>query len=216
MGNFKANGARRAGMAATLVTLILFVTSCNEMPKPPTGPTPVNAACQVSFSLQHASMPSGGGQGVVTVTASQAQCGWTAASEAPWIGGFTSSSGFGSGEVRFQVAANPNDGARQGDIVLNETRFRITQTGASCDVQLSPATQAVPSTGMSGSVVVTAGSSCSWSATSNVGWLVVMSDPSSTGEGTVQFVANANPVTTTRTGLIAIGNQLFTVTQAGK
>ena len=51
---------------------------------------------------------------------------------------------------------------------------------------------------------------------SNVGWLVVTSDETVTGEGTVQFTAASNPLATARTGLIAIGNQLFTVTQAGR
>lgn len=202
---------------ATSLALILLLTSCNSMPKSPTAPSLVNTnTCQLSSTLQQSSMPSGGGTGVVTVSASQPQCGWTAASEVPWIGGFTPSSGVGSGEVRFDVAANPNDGARQGDIILSETHVRITQTGASCDVQLSPANQSAPATGMSGTIVVTTGSSCSWSATSNVGWLVVTSDPTMIGEGTVQFTAAANPVAAIRTGLIAIGNQLFTVTQSAR
>lgn len=165
---------------------------------------------------QQASVPSGGGTGTVTVSASQSHCGWTATSEVAWIGGFSPSSGAGNSDVQFTVAANANDGARQGDIIVNDMHVRITQTGASCDVQLSSANQAAPATGMSGSVVVTTGSSCSWSATSNVGWLVVMSDPTVTGEGTVEFTANANPTTVTRMGLIAIGNQLFTVTQAAR
>jgi len=195
--------------------LLLLLTSCNRTPTAPTVP-PVVTPCEVSFTLQQSSMPSGGGTAIVTVSASQPQCGWNASSEVPWIGGFTPPAGSGSADVRFNVSANSNDGARQGDIILNATHFQITQAGASCDVQLSPTNQSAPATGMSGSIAVATGSSCSWSATSNVGWLVVMSDPSTTGEGTVQFTAAANPATVARTGLIAIGNQLFTVTQAAK
>jgi hypothetical protein len=194
--------------------LIVSLTSCSETPQSPTVPTPV-APCQLSFTVPQAALPSGGGTGTVTVSASQSQCGWTASADVPWISGFTPASGFGTGSAQFVVAANPNDGARQGDIVLNDTRFRITQTGASCDVQLSSSSQNAPAAGLSGSVTVTTGSSCSWTAMSNVGWLVVTSDPSTTGEGTVQFTAASNPLPTARTGLIAIGNQLFTVTQAG-
>lgn len=161
-------------------------------------------------------MPSSGGGGTVTVSTTQPQCGWTATSEVPWIGGFTPASGFGSGDVNFTVAANLNDGARQGDIILNDTHFRITQTGAACDMQISPASQNAPAEGMSGSVVATTGSSCAWKAASNVDWLVITSDPTTAGEGIVQYTVAANPGTMSRIGLIAIDSRLFTVTQAGK
>jgi hypothetical protein len=208
------NTGHATSKSFVFVLLVLLGAACDHTPTP-TSPSIVGP-CTVSATLQpSASIPSAGGTGVVTVATSHSQCNWTASSEVPWIG-FTSSSGLGNADVRFNVAANPNDNARQGDIILNDTRFRITQIGASCDVQLSPANQSAPSAGMTGSVAVTTGSSCAWSATSNVGWLTVMSDPTTTGEGTVQFTAAANPATTARTGLIAIGNQLFTVTQAAK
>jgi len=204
------------GQAAlsTSVVLILLLAACNSTPTAPTPPIVVTP-CQVSFTLQQSSIPSAGGTGTVTVS-TQSQCGWTAASDVPWISGFTPSSGIGNGDVRFNVTANADDGARQGDIIVNETRFRVTQAGASCDVQLSPTNQSAPAAGMTGSIAVATGSSCAWSATSNVGWLTVMSDPSTTGEGTVQFTVAANPLSMPRTGFIAIGNQLFTVTQDAK
>ena len=213
------NGERKISPVSVLRAIvacmsIAFLAACDETPQNPTGPTPV-APCQLSFTAPPLNVASGGGTGTVTVSASQSQCGWTASADVPWIT-FSPSSGFGSGSAQFNVAANPGGGARQGDIIMNETRFRITQTGASCDVQLSAPNASAPATGMSGSVTVTTGSSCSWTAMSNVGWLVVTSDESVTGEGVVQFTAANNPLTTARTGLIAIGNQLFTVTQAAK
>ena len=212
-GNSQPRFSALAGTVPSLLFTVLL-TSCDSAPQSPTTPTPVTP-CQVSVTLPQTSVPSAGGTGTVSVSASASQCSWTASSDVPWIGGFSQSSGVGSGDVRFSVAANTNDGARQGDIIVNGTHLRLTQTGASCDVQLSPASQSAPATGMSGTIAVTTGSSCSWSAVSNVGWLVVMSDPSTTGEGMVQFTAADNPGTA-RTGLIAIGNQLFTVTQAAK
>ncbi|HEX5070244.1 MAG TPA: BACON domain-containing carbohydrate-binding protein [Vicinamibacterales bacterium] len=154
--------------------------------------------------------------GTVTVVATDAQCGWAAISEVPWIVGFTPPSGVGGGDVHFTVAANPNDGPRQGEIVFNDTHLRITQTGAACDMQISPASQSAPAEGMSGTVVATTGSSCAWSATSNVNWIVVTSDRTTAGEGIVQYTVAANPGTMPRTGIIAIDSRVFTVTQAAK
>jgi hypothetical protein len=64
-----------------------------------------------------------------------------------------------------------------------------------------------------GTVTVTAASDCAWSATANESWLHTTS--SGAGDGVVSYSADANPGSGYRTGSITIGEQTFTVHQAG-
>jgi len=65
------------------------------------------------------------------------------------------------------------------------------------------------------SVSVTTQDSCKWTAAGNVGWLSVVAGASGTGNGMVQFSVARNTATSSRTGTLTIGGQVFTVTQAG-
>ena len=66
-----------------------------------------------------------------------------------------------------------------------------------------------------GSVGVTSGSGCAWTAVSNTSWIAVSSGASGSGNGTVGYSATANSATTSRTGSITIAGKTFSVTQAG-
>ena len=72
----------------------------------------------------------------------------------------------------------------------------------------------MPEGGGSGTVVLTTGAACPWSASSTVPWLTITSPASGAGTATVGFTAAAQSGTA-RTGTLAIGGQTFTVTQAG-
>ncbi len=63
-------------------------------------------------------------------------------------------------------------------------------------------------------VNVTAPANCDYSATSNVGWITVTNGNPGSGNGTVGFTVQANPIADgQRIGIITIGNQIYTVTQ---
>ena len=64
------------------------------------------------------------------------------------------------------------------------------------------------------SVQVTAASDCTWSATSNAGWLRLTSGGTGSGSGSVRYTVTANPSPTARTGSLTIDGWAFTVTQA--
>src|SRR5882672_2550519 len=79
-------------------------------------------------------------------------------------------------------------------------------------------TPSAPSTpvaagGTSGTVGVTAGTGCAWSATPGYTWIHTTSTGS--GSGTVSYTVDANSSTSSRTGTIAVQNQTFTIKQAG-
>jgi hypothetical protein len=62
-------------------------------------------------------------------------------------------------------------------------------------------------------VAVTAGGGCSWTATSNAGWLAITSGANGTGNGAVAFSAAAN-TGAARSGTMTVAGATFTVAQA--
>ena len=83
--------------------------------------------------------------------------------------------------------------------------------GGGCSYAINPTSQNFPAAGGSGSVTVTAGAGCAWTAASNNAWIVLASF-SGTGNGSVGFMVAAN-TGAQRTGTATIAGQTFTVTQ---
>jgi hypothetical protein len=71
----------------------------------------------------------------------------------------------------------------------------------------------MPVVGGAGSVTVTAGEGCAWTAVSQISWIVVTSGAAGAGGGLVQFTVEPNSTGAARTGTIVIGQQTFTVNQ---
>jgi Zn-dependent metalloprotease len=90
-----------------------------------------------------------------------------------------------------------------------------TDCGGACTFSISPASASQPAAGGTGSVSVTAGAGCNWSAVSNAAFITITAGASGTGSGTVSYSVAANTGTTSRTGTLTIAGQTFTVTQAG-
>jgi len=86
---------------------------------------------------------------------------------------------------------------------------------AACTYAIAPVSKPFISSGGAGTVAVTAGSGCPWTAVSGASWLTVTSGSSGTGNGTVGYAVQANPTTAQRVGSILIAGTGFTITQAG-
>ncbi|MGB7720566.1 MAG: BACON domain-containing carbohydrate-binding protein [Bryobacteraceae bacterium] len=90
------------------------------------------------------------------------------------------------------------------------------QAAGSCTYSLSPTSASPGAAQTNGTITVTAGSGCTWTAASNAtSWLTITGGASGTGNGTVSYTVAANTSTSSRTGTITVGGQTFTVTQAG-
>ncbi|HKR00997.1 MAG TPA: M36 family metallopeptidase [Pyrinomonadaceae bacterium] len=87
--------------------------------------------------------------------------------------------------------------------------------GGTCTYSISPTSASQPATGGTGSVSVTAGTGCSWTAVSNATFITITAGSSGSGNGTVSYSVAANTATTSRTGTLTIAGQTFTVNQAG-
>jgi hypothetical protein len=194
-------------MAALAATLI----GCGATSTTSVGPSPVK--CEVALSSTTNPVAQAGGAATVVI-ATQPECAWTASENVTWISQPTPASGQGSGEVGFQVAANPTQTSRQGEIRINDIPFQLSQDGPGCSFQLGSTSTTVPVSGGMRSVALTAVSGCTWTATSQDSWIVITSGASGNGNGTVNFTVAAN-VGTARTGTLTIAGQTFTVTQAG-
>jgi uncharacterized protein (TIGR03437 family) len=96
--------------------------------------------------------------------------------------------------------------------IVNWTFANTTQSAA-CTYSLSASGASVGAAQTTGTVAVTAGTGCTWTATSNAPtWLTTSS--AGIGNGTVSYAVTANAGTSSRTGTITVGGQTFTVTQA--
>ena len=69
--------------------------------------------------------------------------------------------------------------------------------------------------GGSGSVNVTTGSGCSWTAVGSDSWITIVSADKGTGNGVVDFDVRENMTSSARQGSINISGQLLTIVQDG-
>jgi hypothetical protein len=109
----------------------------------------------------------------------------------------------------FAVTAYDTTGIESG--YSNEISYNPTGT---CLYSISPASQSVESSGGPRTVAVSSQSGCTWTAVSNVSWLVITSNSSWTGSGTVNYSVIANSSASPRTGTMTVAGKTFTVTQS--
>ncbi|HYM24625.1 MAG TPA: BACON domain-containing carbohydrate-binding protein [Vicinamibacterales bacterium] len=83
--------------------------------------------CTFSISPASQDVPPGGGGGTVTVTASAANCSWTAASNTPWLTITNGASGTGSGTVTFNAAANGDGMPRSATLTVAGQTFTVNE-----------------------------------------------------------------------------------------
>ena len=88
-------------------------------------------------------------------------------------------------------------------------------TSTPCTYSLNPASASFGASGGTGTVAVTTSSpTCSWTALSNVAWMIhVTAGSSGTGNGTVSYSVEPYSGTGSRSGTLTIAGHTFTVTQ---
>jgi hypothetical protein len=147
----------------------------------------------------------------VSVTANSGTCARTATSNSPWITISFGNSGTGNGTVGYTVQANPTATSRTGSLTIAGQTFSVTESGAVCNISLSPQSATVPASGGDGSFSVS--TPCAWSATTTANWITITSGASGTGDGSVTFTAAANTSGASRSASISVGNVSFSVSQ---
>jgi hypothetical protein len=178
------------------------------------------AACMYGISPTAQSFGPNGGTGTVAVTAGPG-CAWTAGTngKASWIHVTSGASGSGNGAVGYSVDVNPSSSPRTGTMTIAGQTFSVNQSGGGttgCTYAISPTNATFPQAGGNGSVAVTAGTGCKWTAVSSgkSSWIHVTSGASGTGNGTVGYSVDVNASSSPRTGTMTIAGQTFTVNQS--
>lgn len=139
---------------------------------------------------------------------------------ATWVTGSTVASMSGSTLTAGQVLADT-----PATITATYTEKGVTQTTTTkitikpvavnaCLPSLSANNTSVPAAGGSYAFTVSAGSACTWPVSTLSTWLHPATG-SGTGNASLGFTVDANNSTAVRTGTISVGNQTYTVTQAG-
>jgi hypothetical protein len=168
------------------------------------------AACTFTVFPLNESVSPDGERRTITVTASNAQCSWSARTETEWLTIVQGSQGSGSGEVVYE-ARRTTGPSRSGELTVAGQRVIVIQA-VGCSVAIAPTTQTVSADGGSGAISVTTAAGCPWSAQSETAWISITSATSGTGPATVTFSVGAwdGP---SRTGTLRVGPHVFTVTQ---
>ncbi len=200
----------RSWLVATLVIAAAVGSACSSDPTVATGPT--QAKCQVALTASTATIAGQGGSGTVTVTASP-ECPWDASTGASWLSGLQPTSGQGNGTVQFSAAPNPLPSEREGEILVNDNRLRVTQQAAPCRFEVRPEALAVDAPGGNRDIAVSATSGCSWTATTDVSWISFATPVTRSGDGSVSVRIAANTGDGRRVGTVSVADQRVTVTQ---
>lgn len=165
--------------------------------------------CTYAVTPTNISVAASGGPGVIQVQ-SASDCGWSAASDTPWITVAAGASGNGSGQVQIVVA--PNTGpARNGSVTVAAHAVTVAQANG-CTYSVTSAPQDVAPGGGSIGATISTGQGCPWTASSSADWITAASTAGS-GPSQVTFTVapNGGPP---RSGGITVAGQAFTIAQA--
>jgi hypothetical protein len=169
-------------------------------------------SCSYALGTSSASVPAAGASGSVAVTAASG-CAWTASSNAAWLTVTGGASGTGNGTVTYAALANPSCAGRSGTLTVAGKTFTVTQAAGTAVATISP-TGATTSAGSGGGTIsVTIGASCPWTASSGVPWITIMAGASGTGSGTSTYAIAANSGCA-RTGTLTVAGRTFSVSQS--
>jgi len=100
-------------------------------------------------------------------------------------------------------------------MTIADKTFTVTQEGISCTYTISPASNSFTPSGGTGTIAVTAGSGCSWTAASNASFIAITFGSTGSGNGSVFYSVSSNTGVTPRTGTLTVAGKTFTVTQDG-
>jgi Putative binding domain, N-terminal/Viral BACON domain len=169
------------------------------------------AQCTSSVTPTSVSVSSIGSTSALSVV-SGTNCTWTAVSMVPWIT-VNSATGHGIGQVNYTVAANTTGVVRIGTMTVAGQTVTFTQAASSCTYSVTPTSVSVAAIGGPSALSVSSGTSCSWTAVSNVAWITITSGASGSGIGGVNYTVATN-TGVARTGTLTVAGQTVTFSQA--
>ena len=167
-----------------------------------------SSGCAVTIQPASHAAPVGGSAASVTVAA-DAGCAWTAATNAPWVTITAGASGSGAGQVQFATAANTGP-ARTASLTVGGQSVAISQPSG-CTFSVAPQTVTLSPAAQTGTLSLSTGAGCPWSAASAAPWLT-LPQPSGTGPAQVSFAVGANNEPQ-RSGVLVVAGMPITLIQ---
>lgn len=169
--------------------------------------------CSYAITPASAAVGAGAGSGSVAVNTT-ATCPWGAASNVPWLTITSGAAGVGPGTVTYMIAANTATGSRTGTLTIGGQTFTVSQAGVTCTYAITPTGVSLGAHATNGTVAITTGSGCAWTASSTVPWIAITAGMNGTGDGTVRYSVTANTSGLVRHGTLSIAGLTFVVSQA--
>lgn len=191
-----------------------------------TPPPVVGCAFTLTIPPSSQNFTNAGGEGMLMVGIAQG-CAWQAAVSkgANFINIESGASGNGGGTIKFRVAANTTNLARDGTLTINGKTVFIrqsgVQTGTDCTLAIDPASRSFAAKGGDGAFFVNSSlDTCHWTATGSAAFIRITSDRDQSGSAFITFAVDPNTGNADRTGTIIVtapngATHSFTVTQTG-
>ena len=142
-----------------------------------------------------------------------AGCPWTVTGEPSWVTVAEGRSGSGSGTVRLVIAANAG-APRSATLAIGGESFALTQ-GGNCTASIKPTYYNSGRGPDEFEITVSTAAGCQWSASSPVGWAIIRSGATGSGNGVVIVRVQPNNEGP-RSAVLTIAGQQFTLTQEGR
>ena len=140
-------------------------------------------------------------------------CTWSVDNTNDWITILDGASGSGTGLVTYAVSLNPVIVGRTGVVTIADQSFVVGQLAAPCTYSLSPSQRTHGFGATNNTITLTTLAGCAWTVSNNNDWITITSGESGFGNATIAYTITSNHVTLERTGLLMIGEKLFTLTQ---
>ena len=173
---------------------------------------PQDVCCEAEVSLSDRFPGPSGSLGSLRIETDSA-CPWSVVKDGDWITIDSPTNGNGSTTLSYTVTANPNCIPRTATFTVRNRQISLTQSAGLGYASLSHSSTNFGSIGGSGSILLSAGLGCSWTATNDANWIGITSGSNGIGSNTISFFVAANVDCLQRTGTIAVAGLTFTVTQ---
>ena len=205
-------GSVRTPAAAVIsALLVLALVSCNnDSPTAPTPPGP--GACTFQLAPSTQTLESTGGSVTIAVT-TNAQCSWSARSDADWMTITAGATGTGPGTVSLSASSNPATSVREAGVTVASQAVRFTQRArADCTFTVSAPSQRFGPDGGRGQIAVEAAAECRWTASSAESWLT-LSTTSGTGTAQIDYTVSPYSGTAERSVQVTVAEKTLTFRQ---
>jgi uncharacterized membrane protein YqjE len=171
------------------------------------------AACFYELSPTNRLHGFAGSTGVVSISVTPG-CAWFVNNTNPWITIHVNPSGTNGGTFGYTVAPNPSSLPRNGSFSVWNESFTVYQNAAPCNYSLLPTSANPGAEAETNTVAISAANDCVWGVTNTNSWISFVGATNGVGAGSVTWVVAANAGSGSRTGVVMIADQNFTIRQA--